>query len=77
MNPEDILNKAEGNFFFTPDTVSRIWLRKRKTYYDEDGGRQQNPHSLLIESRGKKYNFGFSSDVAYARNFLSQISGRV
>ncbi len=77
MNPEDILNETEDNLSFTPDVVSGIRLRKGKVYYDSDGDMKQNPHSLLIQSKGKKYNFSFNGDIANARNLLYRVFGRV
>jgi hypothetical protein len=58
MQPEEILIETEGNFDISPDTISKLVLKRGSSYTEEDGNERNNGGSLSIVTKdGKKLNF--------------------
>ncbi len=75
--PEDILKETPGTFVIEPSTVVKTQLKEGRRYSDEDGFKQQNPHSLLIVMPKAKLQFNFSGDIRNARSLLSDLFGKI
>lgn len=73
MDPDEIEKENPANFSIYPADVINTRLREGMVTEDEDGNTSQYPHSLVIQTRNKKYSFSFSGDFQKAERLLSQI----
>ncbi len=73
MDPDKIEKENPANFSIYSKDVVNTKLREGMISEDEDGNTTQYPHSLVIQTKDKKYSFSFSGDFQKAKSLISQI----
>ncbi len=74
MDPNEIEKETSKNFSLYPADISSVRLREGMITEDEDGNTTQYPHSLVVQTKNKKYSFSFSGNFARIKTLLSRIT---